>query len=71
MKEISKRTAIDKIVRDEMQDIEFEIQQKGVSGHLREILEVGHDGWMETSVVELQRELDNRFDGDYTINPEL
>lgn len=71
MKEISKRTAIDKIIRDELENIEFEIQQNGTSSHLKEILEVGHDGWMNATMIELQIAIDSRFDNEYIINPEL
>ena len=68
---ISKRTASELIVEDELTEIEFEIQQKGRSGLPQEILEVGHDGWNNANIQQLQYELDNRMKDEYIINPEL
>lgn len=68
-KEISKKTAIEKIIADDVESILFNNVEG--RGYLYELLKYGHEGWFSLTIEKLQAELDNRFDEQYIINPEL
>lgn len=68
--QISKKRAIELIVNDNFKTVMNDDENGSLL--LREILNVGFDGWFNTRVYHLQIELDNRFgDGVYIINNEL
>lgn len=68
---ISKRTAIELIVDDDVDTIEQRSLHDNDTVYLKELLQYGHEGYISYTIDKLQNELDNRFDSIYEINPEL
>lgn len=68
---ITVASAIDKIVQDDIDSIRQELQSKVEPIFLIDILLYGTKGVNDYTLLELQTELDSRFDNRYIINPEL
>ena len=64
---MTRKKAIDKIVQDDIADIRQELQGRGEPCYLVDILIQGHVGYQEMNNLELETELYQRFDKEYTV----
>lgn len=64
---MTRKQAIDKVVADDIDDIRQELQGKGEPCYLVDILIQGHIGYQEMTNLELETELLQRFDKEYTV----